>query len=194
MATNTDEADAGRERGRQQVLVRRAVPRDAAAIARVYVESWRSTYAGIIPAAYLDRLSRERQTRGWRRQITVPGNVTLVADVPEAGVIGFANGGPERSGNRNWFAELYVLYLLDAHQRHGVGKQLVTAFAAELASIGLLRMLVWVLAENPARGFYESLGGRWIGERFTEVGGAKLTEVAYGWRDVRLLVPAPQAS
>lgn len=192
MPMNADDADAGGER-RQQAAVRRAVSRDAAAIARVYVESWRSTYAGIIPAAYLDRLSPERQTRGWRRQIAVPGNVTLVAEMAGAGVIGFANGGPERSGNRNWFAELYVLYLLDAHQRHGVGRQLVTAFAAELASIGLLRMLVWVLAENPARGFYQSLGGQLIGERFTEVGGAKLTEVAYGWRDVRLLVPAPQA-
>jgi GNAT superfamily N-acetyltransferase len=189
---STDEVDANPER-RRQAAVRRAVSRDAAAIARVYVESWRTAYAGIIPAAYLDRLSPERQTRGWRRQIGVPGNVTLVAEVPEAGVIGFANGGPERSGNRNWFAELYVLYLLDAHQRHGVGRQLVTAFAAQLADIGLLRMLVWVLAENPARGFYQSLGGQLIGERFTEVGGAKLTEVAYGWRDVRLLVPAPQA-
>jgi GNAT superfamily N-acetyltransferase len=191
---HSNETDAGPESRWQRVLIRPAVAADAAAIARVYVESWRTTYAGIIPAAYLERLSCERQTRGWRRQIAIPGNVTLVAEVAGTGVVGFANGGPERSGDCDWFAELYVLYLLDAHQRHGIGRRLVTAFAAQLADIGLLRMLVWVLAANPARRFYQSLGGELIGERSTGVGGAKLTEVAYGWRDVRLLVPAPQAS
>jgi hypothetical protein len=36
--------------------VRRAVSGDAASIARVHVESWRSTYAGIVPEAYLRSL------------------------------------------------------------------------------------------------------------------------------------------
>jgi hypothetical protein len=48
-------------------------------------------------------------------------------------------------------------------------------------------MAVWVLARNPSRKFYESLGGQLIGEQEIERGGESFTEVAYGWRDLSLL-------
>jgi hypothetical protein len=51
-------------------------------------------------------------------------------------------------------------------------------------------MLVWVLAENPARGFYQALGGELVSEKPIEVGDAKLIEAAYGWKDLRLLLSA----
>ena len=38
-----------------------------------------------------------------------------------------------------------------------------------------------------ARGFYESLGGVLVAEDGFEIGGAWVTEVAYGWRDVSVL-------
>jgi hypothetical protein len=44
-------------------------------------------------------------------------------------------------------------------------------------------MLVWVLAENYARGFYERLGGALVGEQEITLGGVALREVAYGWPD-----------
>ena len=45
-------------------------------------------------------------------------------------------------------------------------------------------MLVWVLAENPSRQFYEALGGQELGQQEITVGGATLVEVAYGWKDI----------
>jgi hypothetical protein len=44
-------------------------------------------------------------------------------------------------------------------------------------------MIVWVLADNPARRFYEALDGQYVGERDIEIDGVKLREVAYGWAD-----------
>ena len=57
-------------------------------------------------------------------------------------------------------------------------------------------MMLWVLADNPSRGFYETLGarrirekaakvGRRIREKTAEVGGIEVVEVAYGWSNLR---------
>jgi L-amino acid N-acyltransferase YncA len=182
-------AGQGRPNRRADVRIRAACPRDAASIARVHVNSWRDTYAGIIPAGYLAGLSYEKQTREWLGHLARPGNATFVAESGTRGVIGFANGGPERTGQNNrFFSEMYVLYLLRDYQRRGIGGDLMTAFAGEVVKIGLRSMLVWVLSENPSRAFYPALGGELVGEKQVGVGGAKLTEVAYGWRDVRMLL------
>ncbi len=46
-------------------------------------------------------------------------------------------------------------------------------------------MVLWVLAENSdARRFYEALGGHIAGEQQVTIGGASLSEVAYGWDDL----------
>ena len=47
--------------------------------------------------------------------------------------------------------------------------------------------MLWVLRDNPSRGFYEALGGRVVGEKMQEIGGVAVVEVAYGWDDVERL-------
>ena len=48
-------------------------------------------------------------------------------------------------------------------------------------------MLVWVLAVSPFRLFYEALGATQVSEREITIGGAALTEVAYGWADLNIV-------
>ena len=48
-------------------------------------------------------------------------------------------------------------------------------------------MLVWTLADNPYRRFYERRGGKLIAEKDIEIGVQKLVEVAFGWEDVASL-------
>jgi hypothetical protein len=45
-------------------------------------------------------------------------------------------------------------------------------------------MIVRVLAQNPARAFYARLGGQSAGLRMIHVGGARVEEAAYVWRDL----------
>ena len=45
--------------------IRAAHTTDALAIAQVQVDSWRTTYAGIVPADYLASLSYEQQGKFW---------------------------------------------------------------------------------------------------------------------------------
>jgi len=49
------------------LVVRRAEPRDAPAVARVHVASWRQAYRGLLPQEYLDSLSVEARTTTWAK-------------------------------------------------------------------------------------------------------------------------------
>src|SRR5918998_4172552 len=50
---------------RDRPVVREARPADAAGIARVHVDTWRTTYRGIVPDDHLDALSYEARERFW---------------------------------------------------------------------------------------------------------------------------------
>ncbi len=171
-------------------MIREAGVADAAAIARVQVDTWRTAYAGIVPAAYLAAASYAESEERWRERLlgAVERNgFAYVAEDAAAAVIGFAVGGPERYGDLIYSGELYGLYILDSYQRQGIGRRLVTAVARRLREQGHLALLVWVLARNPARAFYEKLGGQPLYRRTISVGGAELEEVAYGWPDTGFL-------
>lgn len=167
------------------MIVREARATDALAIAQVQVDSWRTTYAGILPADYLASLSYERQGEFWGRIVSTlrSTDTVYVAEAPAGRIVGFAHGGPERSGAGIYKGELFAIYLLELYQRQGLGRQLTGSIANQLLQHGLSSMLVWVLAANPYRAFYEALGGQQVYEKEITIGAARFTEVAYGWHD-----------
>ncbi len=80
------------------VTIREAVPADAPAIARVHVDVWRTTYRGIVPDDYPRTLPYKDRESMWTRVLTATDSqVVFVAEDEHGEVIGFANGGPERS-------------------------------------------------------------------------------------------------
>ena len=81
------------------VVIRRAKPEDAAAIARVHVESWRSTYAGLLPERLLLKLSNAQHESRWWRHVLGRfrrSHFVYVAEDPRDGVVGFISGGAAR--------------------------------------------------------------------------------------------------
>ena len=173
---------------RPEPAIREAGPDDAQAIAEVHVASWRSTYRGLLSDAYLDSMSVDEHANRWRRLLeSASGNHTFVAEV-EGAVVGFASGGRERDQDPIYIGELYAIYLLKQRQRMGIGRLLFAAVAERLLELEYPSVLVWVLAANPARAFYESLGGAYVRARELEIGGEALEEVGYGWLDTKALV------
>ncbi len=168
-------------------MIRPATPADTPNVARVHVDSWPETYRGIVPDEFLDRLSYQRREQMWRGGLENPDwqGTMFVADDPADGVVGFAAGGPPQEPPETFDCELWAIYVLRAHQGMGLGRQLFTRFVGEMASRGYVSMFLWVLAENPTVGFYRRMGGVKVEERELEVGGKKLLEHAYGWRDLR---------
>ena len=166
--------------------IRPATVEDAPALAEVHVASWHETYRGLVPDEYLASLSVAERIERWRGRLTGadPGAFTLVAEDDQGRLVGFATGGPEREGAPVYTGELYAIYLLRAAQGAGLGRRLVQAVVERLLAEGHRSMLVWTLAANPSRGFYERLGGQLVRSTTITIGGANLEDVAYGWTDI----------
>ena len=163
-------------------LVRAAEIGDAAAIARVHVESWRTTYRGQLPDDFLDSLNETQYAERWRRSLSDEGTRVYVAEDGRE-VVAFASAGRERAGEDGYTGELYAIYVLKHAQGRGHGKSLVRAVTAGLRDMGLHDMIVWVLRDNAhARSFYERLGGVYVRTQPITIGSAVIAEVAYGWR------------
>jgi ribosomal protein S18 acetylase RimI-like enzyme len=166
-------------------MIRQALYGDAAGIARVHVDSWRSSYRGLLADDFLDSLSEAGYTDRWRRVIGDGASRVFVVEEPDA-IVGFASGGRERAGESGFEGELYAIYIVAGSQRKGHGRELVRRMAAALRENGLHDMIVWVLRDNaPARKFYERLGGRYVRSQPITIGATTLEEVSYGWRSLQ---------
>jgi hypothetical protein len=77
------------------------------------------------------------------------------------------------------------------HRAEILGGELddVGAAVDNLLLQGMRSLLVWVLAANPYRRFYESLGGQPVRSRSLRIGGRRLEETGYGWETIKPLVP-----
>jgi GNAT superfamily N-acetyltransferase len=159
-------------------LLRHAGNADARTLARLHVTCWRQTYPGIIPRSHLDALSIEEETEGWHRALR-RGDIVFVAE-RQGEPVGFASAGIARHA-RSEMGELYTLYVLREHQGAGVGRALFDACHFELAQRRLPGLMVWVLAANPARGFYRRLGGQQAGRSTFSVGNTRLDAVGFAW-------------
>ena len=193
----------------QGIRIRQAVDSDARGIAQVHIDSWRSTYAGIVPAEHLAGLDYDEREARWHRILADRRQNAFVAEDADGRIIGFASGGPERSGSTaasgtascsddpqidsggpepntapEYSAELYAIYIDEPRQRQGVGGRLVAALCSWFLSRGWHSMLTWVLAANPSRDFYEVLGGEEVRVETIAIGGTELVEIAYGWSDI----------
>lgn len=166
--------------------IRVAEVRDAAAIAHVHVQSWLTTYEGIVPRTYLATLDETERVLLWQEWLT--REISVFVAEHEGRVVGFAAGGSIREPLQNYDSELYSLYLLKEAQGHGTGKDLLSQVVEALVQKGRRKMLVWVLEDNPAVRFYKKAGAQPVMSKDIEIGGIQLPELALGWLDLRSFV------
>jgi GNAT superfamily N-acetyltransferase len=170
-----------------QLIIRKARPSDAEAVARIYVESWRDTYPLILPNKLLANMSIEGQTARWRNAIAMAAREAVyVAEDDKGTVIGMTSLGRARDPGLGYDAEIYTLYVHPIVTGRGFGRALLSGAFAALAERGHNRCVIWAHARNPARFFYEAMGGKLIAERTTSMAGAPVPEVAFGWPKLAL--------
>ena len=149
------------------LVVRAAKPEDAQAISHVHRESWRTTYAGILPVEVIAREAGRKTEIAWRQWLEHQAGLstTYVAELPGEGIVGFAFCGEARAPIDHLEAEIYALYVLQSHQRRGIGAGLVRECARHFVRHGLFGFYLWVLKANRARLFYSAIGGEVVAER-----------------------------
>ena len=188
------------------ISLRKARVADAIAIGAVHVAAWRSTYPGILPDAFLAKMSVSRQAAHYDAAIRGGTGVLVAtasgADVPAGSgprIIGFTTSGRARhaevGGKRLAEGEVETLYVLDDWRDRGVGRRLLRASAGHLVDIGCKSAFLWVLRDNPSRWFYQRLGGKPVAESVTQIAGQKILQTAFVWDPIQqLLAASPQAS
>src|SRR5579864_4941619 len=139
---------------RDGMRIREAELRDAAAMARVSVDSYRAAHREQIPEASLMQFTYEESERNWARAIRELSEADerqeyiYVAENDTGELIGVAMGGPERSHHPLYTGEIYFLYLLPEYQRQGIGRLLTISVVKRLVKQGMHSLLIRVLEVN----------------------------------------------
>jgi GNAT superfamily N-acetyltransferase len=174
--------------------IRPATSKDAPSLGALMVSAWLSAHRGQMREDAWNKRkvewTPEVSAAGWARVLAeqaaceVPADVLLVADADE-GPVGLAYACIDESSST--MAEIKALYVATGRRGEGVGRALLQAIAEELRRLGCATVRLEVLSANlPARGFYEHLGGRQIGNGWFDEGGQLQPVTYYEWECERL--------
>ncbi len=170
--------------GKELIKIREGVRSDAAEIARVHEDAWRSTYQGIIPHLHLAKIIIHRGPAWWARTLRRPGSGLLVLSF-DGKVQGYVSYGAARIAPNSRTGEIFELYLAPTFQGMGFGKMLFLAAKRALELKGRRSLVVWALAENEAAcAFYGRLGGKRSATAPEHYGNVTLSRIAFLWEPV----------
>lgn len=165
-------------------MIREANSNDAEGIAKVHVQSWGTTYKGILPKDYLKNLSYEKRTELWESNIINKTNYILVVENNEGKIIGFSSAEKNESSTVKNIGNLTSIYLLEEYQGKGIGKELFKNLFRYFKEMKYEKVFVEVLEDNNTRYFYEYYGAILVQIEQIEMGKKKLNEFIYEWNDV----------
>lgn len=161
---------------------------DIKEISKIYIDTWKSTYSGLVPDNFLNELSYEEGENKWVNFLSnqLHQSFIYVATNDSEEIIGFAAA--RIINDKEFKGELYALYLLPKAQGLGAGRSLISTTAEHFIKEGIFSMMVWVMKNNKSgSGFYKRLGGKYYTHRDSQFGGFLVEDEAYGWKDLSML-------
>jgi GNAT superfamily N-acetyltransferase len=166
---------------KNQVNIREATADDARAVAEVHVGSWNDSFAGIVPDAFLKKLTIENRTKAFGERLGAVNYQMYVAELDDGRIVGFADVGEPRHDVGAYDAELYAIYLFHEFQGKGIGALLFERIKQLLIEQGKNSIYLLALEVSPYRPFYEKMGGRVVGKKQIQLEGIDFNAVVYGW-------------
>ncbi len=170
---------------REKITYRKADVEDALAVAKVHVESWRKSFAGIVPQEFLDNLTVEKREPAFRQRFGDANYKMFVAETAKDGIVGFADFGAARESDFAFEAELYAIYLLREFQGKGIGENLFRLCQKEMSANGFDSMFLIALEVSPYKSFYEKMGGKIVGRGNHFLLLVEYKTIIYGWKNLR---------
>ena len=138
--------------------IRQADQNDAAALAEILTQSWKETYAHILPPAELESAAdKERYADVFTVMAQNPANTFYIAHC--GGIpCGMLLLCPARDTDLPGFAEIVALYTLQKYWGCGLGRMLAERALGEMQQ-RYTGAALWVFQDNArARRFYEKFG------------------------------------
>ena len=168
--------------------IRQAKAEDAAGIAKVHVDSWRSTYKDIMPAEFLRSLSYGKRTDLWKNNIAVKEDYVVVAVTDEGTILGFGTASKRATNTVEKSGDLTSIYLLEEYKGQGIGKMLLKELFLHFKQLDYERIFVEVLEANETKYFYEYYGAELIKTVDIKIEGNILKELIYEWKNINAVL------
>ena len=168
------------------VSVRPARPEDAEEIGRIQVDTWRTAYTKILPAAVLESLSADEAAAVWASAIASPPSPrhhVLIA-MEQQWRVGFVALGPadeleDDDPEQETTVAVAPLLVEPRWGRRGHGSRLLAAAVDHARADGMTRAIIWIPeGDTPSREFLLSAG--WAPDglaRALDTGAGELREI-----------------
>jgi GNAT superfamily N-acetyltransferase len=162
----------------------KAKPEMASEIAKVHVDSWKTTYKGLLPDEILSNLSYDKSTTTFTKRLNENNDKKFffVALNGNGDVVGFVDGGPIRDESSNHdMAEIYAIYILESFQNQGIGTQLLKSAKQTMRRLNYKSFKIWVLNNNCYQKFYSKNGGKIVTHKIENIGEHEIDLISYIW-------------
>ena len=171
------------ERGESlnSIVFRDAVAADIPSLSELHVTTWNATYNTTRgPTIAIREWQWNKVFANEHRR-----DFVLVLEDRNGRLIGFTWGKPSDSGE--FAGNLSKIYLRWEYHGLGLGRRMMEETARRFLDRGIHSFNLFAELSNPTLGFYDRMGG----ERLLNDKGQ--FDGAYGWRDVRTLIPSNNA-
>ena len=173
-----------------EIVMREATSLDAGAITALHVASWRSSYRGVLPDAYLETDAEAERGAHWTKTLgnLDPNDLVLLA---------------EDTQNLRGFISVYWrkepgfdAYLDNLHVRPGLrggglGRRLLAAALDRLIAKGARNLCLWAFDQNQgAVRFYKRLGGKAVEHGFDDFAGSNAPHTKIAWDNLPAFLAA----
>lgn len=162
-------------------VTQETVSQDIPQVLQVLVQSYQTTYLGLLEQSSLDNLTVNNNSSNLKRpaaqKVIGIEHYLFLATLETSEIVGYAYCGRNNYSEVASDSELYDLYLLKDYQGLGIGLKLFESSKNRLREQGFQTMFLWCVKENPSCGFYDAMGGKRVDERMTN-----LLEIGFAWR------------
>ncbi len=162
--------------------IRYAAMDDIHGMGRVYADTWKAAYQGMIPQEFLDGLTASRWEDRYRQTLGKEGMSNAAVLLLEGQIIGVSSFMKTRDADlADNYGEIISIYVLPEYWHMGFGRLMLDWVTRELKKLGYTDCSLWTLEDNlRAQRAYERFGFMRDGSRKSqEFCGKDVWEIRY---------------
>ena len=164
-----------------EIIIRDATVNDIEEVAKLHVDSWHETYAGIISQDYLDNMRNNLEKRIERMKNEFNLRTMIVVTLDDE-IVGFSEFvfSNEFSKDLDIDCELCGLYIKNGYKNLGLGSFVFEYVTNLFKEQKKKKMGLWCVKENePAISFYMKKGGVFTKEKTFIIADKQYSEIAF---------------
>lgn len=165
----------------KNIKIRNATLEDIEAVAKLHVDSWHETYAGIISQDYLDNMKNNLENRIERMKNEFNLR-TMIVIILNDEIVGFSEFvfSNKFSKELDIDCELCGLYIKNGYKHLGIGSIVFEYVTNLFKEKNKKKMGLWCVKKNkPAIAFYKKQGGIVIKEKTFTITDKEYSEIAF---------------